>query len=213
MSIEKQKILFITGNIGKVNEINYVLNQYPELSEKYEIRNIDIEGLEEIQSLNSMKVIEHKLLSAYNKVNSLNSEFKHLRYNDMPIPVMVEDTSLGFANYNEDCSYPGPLIKYHLKALGPEIICKHSCGFSAKGTTIIGLYDGKKITYFEGSVMGTVPEYPRGTNGFGWDNIFIPVDDNIDDLTFAEMDKSLKQKYSMRSMCAYKLAEHLLTDN
>ena len=210
----KQTILFITGNQGKVDEINFILKQYPELEEKYEIKNVDI-NLPEIQSLDSTKVLEHKLITAFNKINKKGGKYQLTKMKldlTQTIPVMVEDTSLSFENFN-DYSFPGPLIKFYLKSIGLNGICNFHYGKKAMGTTMIGLYDGKIMSYFEGSIMGTVPNSPKGSNGFGWDKIFAPIDsvNNDEHLTFAEMSAEQKQHFSMRSTCARKLAEHLLS--
>jgi XTP/dITP diphosphohydrolase len=55
---------------------------------------------------------------------------------------------------------------------------------------------------FEGRVDGTLTFPPRGTNGFGFDPIFIP---NGYDITFAEMEGDKKNKISHRTQAFEKL--------
>jgi non-canonical purine NTP pyrophosphatase (RdgB/HAM1 family) len=204
----KNTILFITGNQGKVDEINTVINDYPDFKQKYEIKNVNID-LPEIQSVKSMEVLEHKLLTAYNRINKEGGKYQLNKMNidtSQNIPVMVEDTSLSFENFN-DFSFPGPLIKYYLNSIGLDSMCVFHYGKKALGTVMIGYYDGVTMKYFEGSVMGIVPIKPRGNNGFGWDKIFIPLDNNENNLTFAEMDSETKKQYSMRAIATHKFIQ------
>ena len=58
------------------------------------------------------------------------------------------------------------------------------------------------ISYFEGRVDGTIITEKRGTNGFGYDPIFMPVGYN---LTFAEMTSEQKNSLSHRYFAIEKL--------
>ena len=39
---------------------------------------------------------------------------------------------------------------------------------------VFGYFDGEEVTFFDGSLKGTISLEPAGENGFGWDKIFIP---------------------------------------
>lgn len=65
----------------------------------------------------------------------------------------------------------------------------------ARFRTIISLVINNKYHSFEGVCNGTISQTQIGTNGFGYDSIFIPNDYHI---TFAEMDKLLKINISHR---------------
>ena len=52
------------------------------------------------------------------------------------------------------------------------------------------------IETFEGEVKGVITESPRGTEGFGYDPVFLP--DGYDK-TFGEMDQELKNRISHRA--------------
>lgn len=56
--------------------------------------------------------------------------------------------------------------------------------------------------YFEGTCHGTLTDKPRGTNGFGYDPIFIP---NGYSETFAELPAEVKQKISHRAQAMQQL--------
>jgi hypothetical protein len=70
------------------------------------------------------------------------------------------------------------------------------------------VFDGTEAYIYEGITGGTLPEQPRGTNGFGWDDIFIPDGQPKDKYrTFAEMSGREKDKYSSRRKALEALKE------
>lgn len=64
----------------------------------------------------------------------------------------------------------------------------------------------KGCTLFEGRVDGTLIFPPRGTNGFGYDPIFIPKGL---DITFGEMDAVEKNRISHRARAFEKFVEYI----
>lgn len=76
---------------------------------------------------------------------------------------------------------------------------------NARFKTIISLViDGNEFQ-FEGIVNGTILKQKRGNNGFGYDPIFVPEGQN---LSFAEMDLSDKNKISHRALAVNKLVDY-----
>lgn len=67
------------------------------------------------------------------------------------------------------------------------------------------ILDGKEYM-FEGIVNGTITEYKRGTNGFGYDPVFMP--DGYTK-TFAELGDSVKNTISHRAEAVKKLSAFL----
>jgi XTP/dITP diphosphohydrolase len=61
---------------------------------------------------------------------------------------------------------------------------------------------------FEGRCTGTMADAPRGSNGFGYDPIFLP-DDRHDGRTMAELDQAEKDAISHRGRAARALLGHL----
>jgi XTP/dITP diphosphohydrolase len=59
----------------------------------------------------------------------------------------------------------------------------------------------------EGEVHGTIATEPHGTDGFGYDPIFLP--DEGDGLTFAQMSAEQKNAISHRGRAMKKLIEKL----
>ncbi|HEY7002053.1 MAG TPA: RdgB/HAM1 family non-canonical purine NTP pyrophosphatase [Candidatus Udaeobacter sp.] len=68
--------------------------------------------------------------------------------------------------------------------------------------------DGKVLATFEGVVDGKIADAPRGSNGFGYDPIFIPEGF---DKTFAELPEEVKNNISHRAKALNKLQAELVT--
>lgn len=77
---------------------------------------------------------------------------------------------------------------------------------SARFRTVIALVDDRGEHLFEGEVRGTITTGPRGTNGFGYDPVFLP---HMSDLTFAELDAARKNAISHRGHAVWKLVRFL----
>ncbi|MCL5412823.1 MAG: non-canonical purine NTP pyrophosphatase [Candidatus Marsarchaeota archaeon] len=177
-------VLFATSNTNKLREARAVLG--------FKIDSLIIE-FEEIQSLSEEEVARKKVVDAYNISHA---------------PVIIEDTGLHISGLG---GFPGALIKWLIKGLGYEGICRLAdlCGNrKAYGETCIAFYDGRAIKTFSGRVNGSIAPHPKGRRKFGWDYIFIPKGHKR---TFAEMTISEKNRISMRSK-AFKKARRFLED-
>jgi len=180
------KLFYLTGNEGKFRDAKSII---PEI-EKLEI------DLPEIQEINPKKIIEAKLIEA--KLIEAN-KLKKGRF-------IISDGSL----YLEAIpGLPGPLIKWFEKTignLGLFQLAKNMGNFSAYAKVIIGyMNDMDKINYFEGEIKGKIVK-PRGSNGYGWDEIFQPSGFKK---TFAEMTIEEKNKISHGRIALEKLREYL----
>lgn len=160
------EVTFITGNQSKADYLARFLG-YPV---KY--KNFD---LDEIQSLDLKKVVEHKVRRAYDLVKS---------------PVLVEDVALEFEAFGK---LPGTFIKFFMEEMSLETICRTLDGLSrnARARCIFGYYDGKNLLFFEGGLDGVIAKKPSGNNGFGWDKIFIPEGYNVTRADLDEKDDEL----------------------
>ncbi|MGV9011016.1 MAG: RdgB/HAM1 family non-canonical purine NTP pyrophosphatase [Flavobacteriales bacterium] len=72
--------------------------------------------------------------------------------------------------------------------------------------TVVALVDDSGEHLFEGEVRGSITREPRGTNGFGYDPVFLP---EMSDLTFAELDAKMKNAISHRGQAVWKLVRWL----
>ena len=85
-----------------------------------------------------------------------------------------------------------------LAAKGPEVVDR-SCWFSC--VLAIAWPDGESVVY-EGRANGTLTWPPRGTMGFGYDPVFVPVGSSQ---TFAEIEPEEKHRISHRADAFAKL--------
>jgi len=133
-------------------------------------------------------------------------------YNTTGMDVFADDTGLEiaaldglpgvhsarFAGENKDSSAN---IKKVLSMLGK------TKNREARFRTVIALIIEKKEYLFEGIVNGTIISEIKGTEGFGYDPIFVP-EGKI--LTFAEMELNEKNTISHRARAFAKLKEFLI---
>jgi len=77
---------------------------------------------------------------------------------------------------------------------------------NARFKTVISLIINGKEELFEGLCSGTITREPMGTNGFGYDPVFIPDGSTK---TFGEMTLEEKQEFSHRKKAVKKLVVYL----
>lgn len=141
--------IFITGNQSKADYLSRQLG--------IQLEHQKVE-LDEIQSTDLHKIVEHKLKQAYDVCNR---------------PVLVEDVSLVFNALGE---LPGPYIKWFVEDAGNEACCRMLDGFDDRSAVIkctFGYFDGETMKFFDSELPGKIAEHPAGENGFGFDQFFI----------------------------------------
>ena len=172
-----------TANRNKLEEFRRILPDFEIVGLKLDI--------EEIQSLDPYKVVGHKAIAAY-KANDYN-------------PILVEETSLALRGLG---GRPGAYIKDFCEE--PEMRRMIAEGWlkgrdrSALAKVLIAVFDGNEVQIREGSAAGAIAETLRGTNGFGWDDMFIPEGETR---TFAEMSDDEKDRHNMRRKALLALRE------
>lgn len=175
-------LTYVTSNPGKAELLRHALH-FPVLHKALD--------LIEIQSLDVVTVIEQKARAAFQQVRS---------------PVLVEDSSLQFVAWG---GLPGPFIKWFFAEVGPDGLCRLLDGTperSAVASIHFGLYDGQAFHAFAGAKEGTIALTPQGSQGFGWDAIFIP---SGYEKTWAEMTEEEAQATSIRAIALTKLEAYL----
>ena len=177
-------IYFITSNSGKVLEVNNKLNNvdvkviqknlgYPEIQSK---------GLEEV----AMFGAEH-----------VQKRFK--------LPFILEDAGLFIDSLD---GFPGVYSAYVFNTIGNDGILKlmrNKEGNERKAVfrSVFAYAEPvRKPVLFIGECHGTILNEKRGSNGFGYDPIFVPGGGNK---TFAEMNASEKNQLSHRGKSLDKL--------
>jgi non-canonical purine NTP pyrophosphatase (RdgB/HAM1 family) len=175
-------ITFITGNAKKAEQLGRYLN--------HPVDHLKLD-LTEIQSLDIEEVAKHKVLEAYRRVKE---------------PILIDDNSLIINAFGQ---LPGTLIKWFGEEIGfnkfPELL-KAFSDKSALAIVAIAFYDGSELKIFIGEEKGQISEKALGTNGFGWDTVFIPDGHTK---TRAQMDDVEYDLTSPRKKALEKLKEYL----
>jgi len=167
-----QDLVFVTSNLGKLEEAGEVLGV------KLHHHALD---LPEIQTMDLEEVVRFKARAAWERLRQ---------------PVLVEDTSLELAGMG---GFPGPLVRWMLVSVGPAGIARVAHAFADPRATVRCLAcacEGGEEVLGLGVVRGRIAERPRGRKGFGWDSVFIP--DEGDGRTYAQMPPETKNALSHR---------------
>lgn len=78
----------------------------------------------------------------------------------------------------------------------------------ARFRTVVALVSSSDVVTFEGMCEGVIAETERGSRGFGYDALFVPLGS---DRTFAEMESPEKNEISHRGSALRKLRAYLET--
>lgn len=176
-------ITVVTGNANKLKELQAVFPSHVSL------HSTDID-LPEIQSIDPEEIVRDKLERAFATLKQ---------------PVIVEDVSAELACLN---GLPGPFIKYFEQSLGKGALWQLAQHHENRNATIrctMGYYEGRQMTLVQGVVTGSVVE-PRGTDGWGFDFVFIAKGQSK---TNAELGSAIKNKLSHRARAVDKLVAAL----
>ena len=190
-----KKILIGTHNKGKFKEISYLI------SSKYKKISPILLKIKSPKETGKTFIANSRL-----KVKFFS---KYVDY-----PVISDDSGLCIkALNNKPGIYSARLAKRHgsfLKAM-KFILKKMQTKKNRSAFFICSLsyYDENgKITSVEGKLKGNISMKIRGTNGFGYDPIFIPLKKRI---TFGQMLKSKKIKMDHRFIAFRKLKKKIKT--
>ena len=181
----KRKIIFATKNRGKLKEVSHILgDKYFELLSLNDFNNVE-------------KIVEDGNTFEENAIKKAKHVFE--KYS---IPVLADDSGLVVEQLNGE---PGVYsARYASENATDEennkkLISKllflpqpHKAKFVCSAV----FYNGKDLLKALGEIVGQVIHEPRGTNGFGYDPLFIPDEYN---LTIAELDLDEKNKISHRA--------------
>lgn len=175
-----------TGNPDKFMEAKAILSEFG-----VDLRLIEVERVE-IQA-NDLETI------AIFSVKRIESDMK---------PIVVEDAGLFIEHFK---GFPGPYSSYILETVGLEGILRLMKGLDdreASFRSAVAYRCGSEIRCFTGFVNGTISQSIRGTQGFGYDPIFIPHEG--DGRTLGEMMADEKNKLSHRARAFRSLGEWLV---
>ena len=187
------KIIFATNNKNKVEEIKHLSHQKFEIFTLQEV-GIDIDIPEPHDTLEANAT--EKSTTIYKLTNEA---------------VFSEDTglevhALGGAPGVKSARYAGEgrNMQDNIDKLLAEL--KDKPTRAAQFRTVVSLIIGGKEYQFEGICKGHITNEMDGTNGFGYDPVFIPEGSNT---TFANMDIAEKNKFSHRKKAVQQLIDFL----
>ena len=188
------EIVFATHNLHKTEEVRAILGPNYTIRNLHELDCPDIPETADTLKGNALQkaqyVVDHYHINCF--------------ADDTGLEVLALDGRPGVysARYaGEGCSYQDNVLKLLGEMQG--IADRRAC-FK---TVIALILDGKQY-FFEGRVDGIILPEQRGTDGFGYDPVFLP--DGFDQ-TFAEMSPAAKNSISHRGRAIQQLKEFLLT--
>jgi XTP/dITP diphosphohydrolase len=187
-------LIFATHNLHKLAEIQRLL------PDGFQLTGLTDLGLHEEIPEPGATLEENSLLKA---------NYVHERFS---CPVIADDSGLEVAALEgapgvHSARYAGPGRDFNDNM---DLLLKNLAPFadhSAKFVTVITYIDSAgKVHVFRGEMPGTIITQKRGTNGFGYDPIFLPQGH---DRTFAEMSNEEKNAISHRARAFEKLIHYL----
>lgn len=190
-----KEIIIATNNKGKLIEFNQLLN-------KYGIKAIGLEAIgfneDIVEDGNTFK--ENALIKAQTIFKLYN---KPVLADDSGLCVKALDNAPGIysARYMGLDTFDEKM-DYILNRLDDERDAFFNC--------TLCLYTSSSVYYFEGVLDGVISKQKQGSNGFGYDPIFIP---NNFDVTLAQIDSNVKNEISHRGNAINLLMEFLNENN
>jgi XTP/dITP diphosphohydrolase len=188
------EIIFATNNLNKVREINNILGNSFKLLSLNDI-NLDEDIPENEPTLDGNAL--------YKARHIFRATGKNVFADDTGLEVEALNGKPGvhsarFAGINKDS-------EANIDKL--LLLLENKTNRNARFRTVIALIYEKNEYLFEGVVRGEIISERRGTEGFGYDPVFIPEGQS---LTFAEMKLEEKNKISHRAIAFEKLKDFLI---
>ena len=189
------ELVFATNNQHKLKEVQALLGSHFRLLSLADI-GFDEEIPEDFDTLQD---------NALQKARFIHSRFGYNCFADdtgLEVDALNGEPGVYSARYAGEAKNPHDNILKLLKNL-TGIKSRN-----AKFRTVIALILNGKEFLFEGIVQGRIIEVGRGTDGFGYDPVFLP--DGYTQ-TFAEMPLEIKNQISHRGRAVAKLVDFLKT--
>ena len=190
------KLFFASHNLDKKKEIEYIVSpekilvlyiddfpKYPEVKETGTT-------LEENAILKAKSGFDFTGIDTFAEDTGLFVE-----YLNNGLGVMTARYAGEGASYSDNCT----LLLKNLDGVPPK---KRKAYFK----TVIVFKQKVKIRLFTGICEGKISEKFSGKNGFGYDPLFIP---NGYGVTFAELDKNIKNRISHRAKAVLRFSDYL----
>ena len=192
------EIVLATTNFGKLRELRHVASELP-----VNVRSLaEFEGLSEIEETGTT-FPENAVLKALGYARLL-SMATIADDSGLEVEALGGRPGILSARYGGDVNYDLKIatLLAEISEVGPHAVR------TARFKCAIALADANAnlIACVEGNCDGTIADAPRGTNGFGYDPVFIP---DAFDKTFGELGSEIKQSISHRSRAILALFPYL----
>ena len=189
----KTKLCFATNNAHKLEEIQAILG------DSFELLSLkDINCTEELpETGNTLEA---------NSLQKAQYLYDHYQVNCFADDSGLEVDALGGEPGVDSAHYAGEQRSHadNINLLLKNLVDKTNR--SAQFRTVITLIQNGKVSQFEGSIKGQIIIDLRGSEGFGYDPVFVPEGYET---TFAEMTLTEKGKISHRARAFGKLVAFL----
>jgi XTP/dITP diphosphohydrolase len=187
------RLLIVSNNIHKVEEIRHAINQ-----------DLELLTLKEIGFYDEIPELENTISG--NAIQKARFVYDRLHINCIADDTGLEIEALGGEPGVYSARYSG--INRTFKDNIRKVLRKMERidNRRARFYTVIALIWEGKLETFEGSINGTILKNERGNFGFGYDSIFQPDGMNK---SFAEISLDEKNKISHRAIAIQKLKEYL----
>lgn len=189
-----QKLIFATSNQHKVNEIK------PLLQGKFEIMTLKEAGIS-IDIPEPYDTLEENAREKSTTIYRLTGLHCFGEDTGLEVDALNGEPGVKSARYAGEGRDFSKNIEKLLSSLEGET------RRSARFKTVISLIINGAEHIFTGICEGEIIASPRGTDGFGYDPVFVPAGDNR---SFAEMPLADKNKYSHRGKAVAQLVHFLL---
>ena len=170
----RRELIFITGNAHKVGEASELLAR-----SGIDVVQKDL-GYPEIQADTMEDVAREGITWCMEKLKK---------------PCFIEDAGLLIEALG---GFPGPYSRYVHETIGNKGILALMSGVLARDAvfrSVIAYHDGQQPHLFIGETLGHISTSIAGSQGFGYDPLFVPTGY---DLTFAQMETHEKNELSHR---------------
>jgi len=190
-----KKIIFATKNRGKAQEVKHIFKNL----------NVEIISLDDINE--SFEIEETGSTFEENALIKARIVFEKFK-----LPTIADDSGLVVEQLN---GAPGIYSARYAGDDGNDTannnklladLKKYPDPHKAKFVCSAVYYDGKNSYTSEGEIKGRIIDHERGTNGFGYDPLFVP--ENYEK-TLAEFESEIKNKISHRYRAFIKLKKQI----
>lgn len=191
------RLIFASNNEHKVREINSILGDKIKLVSLKDLGLIDEIPEEEPD-------LEGNAIAKARYVHKITGENVFADDTGLEVDYLNGQPGVHSARFAGESKDPSANITKLLGLMGDTKNRK------ARFRTVIALILENREYLFEGTVNGSIIKERTGTEGFGYDPVFIP---DGKELTFAQMDLKEKNTISHRSRAFEKLKEFLNSHN